>query len=584
MISILALRAVLFAALAAVHGLAVVSEGDRTLILIETDGQVRYEAGMLADPPRIVVDVSGADFRLGQQRFVINRGGVIALRSSQYQPGVVRVVVDLTQDVDYMVEQVGQTIVVSFRNPAGAFESWRSAAATPAPGAVDPDPLGTPARETPRPADRAVTAVPVTQPQVSPAMVPVIPQESAIWVEFRNTPISDVLGMFADFSGRSIVPGLGVTTQAITASIQGQPWDEAMRAILSGQGLSARELQSGIIMVTSLEHQRRTETQEETITRAFALEFVAADSVAPQVRSLLTEGEGLSSGTVAVNKATNTLIVSARQSVIERLDALLPVLDRRTPQVTVKVRIMSVSRTRARDLGIRYELVDGSDDGITRIGTDPRIATPPQISLAGNTIAAIGNATVDLPDPTFTAVASLLLGRHSLVTWIEAAQRLELAELQADPIVTVLDHRTARIHVGERTPIRVVDPGAAGAQGPQAQVRIEETGVILEITPHVVGDQVLIQLHAERSFIQQFTADGQFVFGTAETNTQILVDDGTTAVISGLTTTDLRRTRSGIPVLMDLPVIGGLFRFESIQDQKEDLLIMVTPHIERGSL
>lgn len=584
MISILALRAVLFAALAAVHGLAVVSEGDRTLILIETDGQVRYEAGMLADPPRIVVDVSGADFRLGQQRFVINRGGVIALRSSQYQPGVVRVVVDLTQDVDYMVEQVGQTIVVSFRNPAGAFESWRSAAATPAPGAVDPDPLGTPTRETPRPADRAVTAVPVTQPPVSPALVPVVPQESAIWVEFRNTPISDVLGMFADFSGRSIVPGLGVTTQAITASIQGQPWDEAMRAILSGQGLSARELQSGIIMVTSLEHQRRTETQEETITRAFALEFVAADSVAPQVRALLTEGEGLSSGTVAVNKATNTLIVSARQSVIERLDALLPVLDRRTPQVTVKVRIMSVSRTRARDLGIRYELVDGSNDGITRIGTDPRIATPPQISLAGNTIAAIGNATVDLPDPTFTAVASLLLGRHSLVTWIEAAQRLELAELQADPIVTVLDHRTARIHVGERTPIRVVDPGAAGAQGPQAQVRIEETGVILEITPHVVGDQVLIQLHAERSFIQQFTADGQFVFGTAETNTQILVDDGTTAVISGLTTTDLRRTRSGIPVLMDLPVIGGLFRFESIQDQKEDLLIMVTPHIERGSL
>jgi type II secretory pathway component GspD/PulD (secretin) len=51
----------------------------------------------------------------------------------------------------------------------------------------------------------------------------------------------------------------------------------------------------------------------------------------------------------------------------------------------------------------------------------------------------------------------------------------------------VLDHRTARIHVGQRTPIRVVDPGAAGAQGPQAQVRIEETGVILEITPHVVG-------------------------------------------------------------------------------------------------
>jgi type II secretory pathway component GspD/PulD (secretin) len=179
-------------------------------------------------------------------------------------------------------------------------------------------------------------------------------------------------------------------------------------------------------------------------------------------------------------------------------------------------------------------------------------------------------------------VATLLLDRHSLVTWIEAAQRLELAELQADPIVTVLDHRTARIHVGERTPIRVVDPGAATAQGPQAQVRTEETGVILQITPHVVGDQVLLNLHAERSFIQQLTADGQFVFGTAETTTQILVDDGATAVISGLTTTDLRRTRTGIPVLMNIPIIGALFQFESVQDQKEDLLIMVTPHIDRA--
>jgi type II secretory pathway component GspD/PulD (secretin) len=128
----------------------------------------------------------------------------------------------------------------------------------------------------------------------------------------------------------------------------------------------------------------------------------------------------------------------------------------------------------------------------------------------------------------------------------------------------------------------VVDPGAATAQGPQAQVRTEETGVILQITPHVVGDQVLLNLHAERSFIQQLTADGQFVFGTAETTTQILVDDGATAVISGLTTTDLRRTRTGIPVLMNIPIIGALFQFESVQDQKEDLLIMVTPHIDRA--
>jgi type IV pilus assembly protein PilQ len=585
MISILALRALLLATVVAVQGVAVVPSGDRTQVVIDVGGQVSYQHSLLTSPPRIVVDVSGTDFRLPQQRFLdINRGGVLGIRSSQFQPGVVRVVIDLADAADYRIETADGAIIVSFPNPADTFDPWRTGATvatTPRDAAArDAAPAGQPLRD-PRAADRAATPVSVTPPPVIQA---VQPQQPRITVEFRNTPIGDVLSTFADFSGRSIIPGQGVVAQTITATIQGQPWDEAMRAILAGQGLVARELPSGIIMVTSLEAQRLVETQEETITRAFPLQYMSADSVAPQVRTLLAETDGQSIGTVAVNRATNTLIISARQSVVNRLEALLPALDRRTPQVTIKVRIMSVSRTRARDLGFRYEIIDADSRGVTRIGTDPRIPVEPQISVGGSTIAAIGNAATQLHEPTFTAVASLLLQRHTLVAWLEAAQRLELAELQADPTVTVLDHRTTRLHVGERTPIRVVDPGAAGAQGPQAQVRTEETGVIVEITPHVVGDYVLLDLHAERSFIQQFTADGQFVFGTAETTTQILVENGATAVISGLTTTDLRRTRSGIPILMDIPLIGGLFRFESVQDQKEDLLIMVTPHIDRSPM
>ncbi len=589
MISILALRALLFAAMATVQSVSVVSSGDQTQVLIDLEGQATYQHTVLEGPPRIVIDVASAELRLPRPRFEVDRGGVARIRSSQFQPGVVRVVIDLVEASDYQVERREETIVVSSPNPRGEFESWSSGggggnvslASSSRPAARDADLLGHRAAPATSGTDRATTPVPVTPPPVVTAPAPATPR---ITVEFRNTPIDDVLGTFADFSARSIVPGSGVRTQAITATIQNQPWDEAMRAILAGQGLVARELPSGIIMVTSMEAQRLVETQEETITRAFSLQYVSADSVAPQVRELLAETEGRAVGTVAVNRATNTLIVSARQSVVDRLDGLLPALDRRTPQVTVKVRIMSVSRTRARDLGFRYELIDADARGVTRIGDERMIPVEPRISVGGNTIAAIGNATVQLQEPTFTAVASLLLQRHTLVAWLEAAQRLELAELQADPTITVLDHRTARIHVGERTPIRVVDPGAAGAEGPRAQVRIEETGVILELTPHVVGDQVLLNLHAERSFIQQFTPDGQFVFGTAETNTQILVDDGATAVISGLTTTDLRRTRSGIPVLMNIPFLGALFRFDSVQDQKEDLLIMVTPHIDRSPL
>jgi type IV pilus assembly protein PilQ len=526
---------------------------------------------------------------------------------------VVRVVVDLAESVDYEIEQAGGMIRVSFPNPTGPFEAWSTGTA----GAMEPPERDAPAVEEPAetrradrpaetrqpsPSDRATTRVPVSQPAVQEAPAP---QQPRIRVEFRQTPIVDVLNTFADFSGRSIVPGQGVQQQSITAAIRDQPWDEAMRAILEGQGLTATEMASGIIMVTSLANQRELETQEEVVTEAFQLQYVSADSVAPQVQQLLTQGvaggpqgqQQQSTGSVAVNRATNSIIVSARQSVIESLRALIPSLDRRTPQVTIQARILSVRRSDFEGMGIHYEFKDSygtmlnrltpgwEDANRDRIFQPSEKVEPPsqQVELTGTTVAAVGNAIRDIPNPTFEVISTLLLGRHSLVTWLDAVERLELSELQADPVVTVLDHRTARVHVGARTPIRVVDQGAASAQGPQATVQTEETGVILEITPHVVGtDQVLVQLHAERSEIQSFSPDAGYTFGTSETDTEILLDDGETAVISGLTTTDFRQTEKGLPILQNLPLLGALFRTSYVEEIRRDLLIMVTPHIDRS--
>jgi type IV pilus assembly protein PilQ len=602
MIPIMMLRGLLLAALGAIQSLSVVSAGTETHVIIETDAQVTVEHQMLTSPPRIVVDLSGAEFGLPQKRFLdINRGGVLALRSSQFQPGVVRVVVDLAEATEYEVHQESGRVRISFENNAAPFTTWTSGEPAPSarPAPVDPDPMGRAVPDLPAPdrtvADRPTTAVPVTRPAAIQA--PQVQEQPPITVEFRNTPIVDVLTTFADFSGRSIVPGQGVGNQTITAAIRGQPWDEAMRAILEGQGLTAREMASGIVMVTSLQQQRTQETQEQMVTQAFQLQYVSADSVAPQVRQLLSQGEG-GSGTVAVNRATNSVIISARESVVERIRLLVPDLDRRTPQVTVQVRILSVRRSDFEGLGIHYEFkdtrgtmlnrltpgwIDENNDGILQ--SDEQIDAPSdQVNLSGATVAAVGNALERIPNATFEVITTLLIGRHALVTWLDAVQRLELSELQADPVVTVLDHRTARVHVGERTPIRVVDPGSASAQGgPQASVRTEETGVIVELTPHVVGtNQVLLELHAERSEIASFSSDAGYVFGTSETETEILLEDGQTAVISGLTTRDFRRTVQGIPILMNLPLIGGLFRNTFMTEDKEDLLIMVTPYIDRS--
>jgi type IV pilus assembly protein PilQ len=181
------------------------------------------------------------------------------------------------------------------------------------------------------------------------------------------------------------------------------------------------------------------------------------------------------------------------------------------------------------------------------------------------------------------------MGRHTLISFVEALQSVNLSDVQSAQSTRVLDNRLGRIVVGERTPIRVVDAGAAGggqqagAQFPQATVQIEETGIILEVTPHVTaGDLIWMDVRAERSGLEiSPNADIGFIFNTQSVDTQVLVPDGETVVIGGLTVTELTQSRAGIPLLQDLPLIGRFFRLSREQTIQRDLLILVTPEISR---
>jgi type II secretory pathway component GspD/PulD (secretin) len=200
-----------------------------------------------------------------------------------------------------------------------------------------------------------------------------------------------------------------------------------------------------------------------------------------------------------------------------------------------------------------------------------------------------------VPNPTVTLLTSLLVGRHSLIAFIEALEAVNLSDVQAAPSLTVMDNQQARILVGERTPIRVIDQGssvvgggggggagAAAAVIPQATVQIEETGIILEVTPHVTaGDNILLEVRAERSAAEVAESDLGLVFRTQEAESRVLVEDGETVVFAGLTVTESSEVRSGIPLLMDLPILGPLFRVTRQQTIQRDLMILVTPHVVR---
>ncbi|MGH7506051.1 MAG: secretin N-terminal domain-containing protein [Longimicrobiales bacterium] len=572
MISIVALSLAALAPVSVpyVTGLSVVPVADRTEVVIEVDGAVTTSDFALSGPARLVLDMTGlSGIEPVQHR--IGRGGVRSLRLAQLDANIARIVIDLDTSVEYRVERTATAITVSFHNTAGKFEPWRTDLAGPAPAVSAPVPE----------AAAAPAAAVVATVQLPP-----------ISVTFIEEPLASVLAAFAEFADHSIVASADVKAKVITAEIRDQPWDIALDAILSANGLHAKELESGVILVQDGATLVERQQEEPLVSRRYDIRYVNADSLVKAVTGMVS-----AKGKVVANASSNALLVTDVPSTLDRIEPIIQDLDQRVPQVNIAATIAFVDRTALEQLGVTYDVKDSrgnqlnqrfpgwlDEDGDNIL--DAEEATSDNvILLGGNSIAALGNANHPVPNPALQLLSSLVLGRHTLITFLEALQSVTLSDIQAKPVVTVMNHRQAEIQVGQRTPIRVIDAGAlAGENGQAARATVDfqNTGVILRVTPHVTGNQVLLDMHAERSDAIPAPGDIGFVFTTQNATTQVLVNDGETAVIGGLTITEKSRVRTGIPLLMDLPVIGALFRNTREQENKRDLLIMVTPHIVRN--
>jgi type IV pilus assembly protein PilQ len=554
----------------------------RAEVVIDVAGPVSYQDFTLANPARLVVDISGATLgSTGAASYDgVNRAGIVNVRYAQYSAEVVRVVIDLESLRDYTVEQGEGMIRVAF-GADRSFAAWSSLEPRALAAAATGGTMGSP-----------YAAVAEVEPPAQQS------QQPRITVTYDSASVADVMAGLAAFSGRSIVLGKDVSG-TVTAEIKNQPWDVAFQSILASQGLSAVEEPSGIIRVDNPEVLAKRDSLEPLTTKLVRVNYQRAGALVEPLKAVLS-----SRGQVVADTATNTLIISDVASRVAQDSAFVAQLDIRTPQVSIHAKLIFVDRSDIENLGVQYDLgtssqffnklvqrpdpgtvqgVDTDNDGTVDFVTfetyDPATTV---VDIGGNALSGIANATSVIPSSALDLIYSTAIGGYSLTAFVSALQRVELADLQAEPVITTADNTRAKIQVGDRVPLRVIDQGAitGGVQAPRTTTQFEDVGIILEVTPHVTASgQVLMQIHAENSSVKEAPADIGYSFQTQQADNQILVNDGETAVIGGLTVTELVVSKSGIPFLVDLPIVGSLFGFTQRRETRRDLLILVTPHI-----
>ncbi|PYP44999.1 MAG: hypothetical protein DMD50_12685 [Gemmatimonadetes bacterium] len=589
-----------------VRAVSVLPAAGSVEVVIDLRGAVDVQDFTLASPARLVVDLQGA--RLVAPAVLYdgaNRGGIKNVRYAQFRPGVVRVVIDLDALKDYQIERRDGQVRVKIGSERTAFEAWSSQSAASAAAAATVPPVAQRAASRGGQAARVATPAQSGDEPTIDAYLEAHAKESAqsqaarITVTWDNADLREVVAGFAAFSGRTIIVSKDVKGQ-VSAEIKNQPWDLAFNAVLESQGLAANVLDGGIIQVIDKRDLARADSTVPVETRLVRVNYAKASALVPSVASILTKR-----GAVVADSTSNALVITEIASRINRVEEFVKGLDIRTPQVSIQAKIIFVDRTDVEELGVKYDLgsqtqffnklvqrpdprtakaVDTNGDGVPDafVPQSNFSANDVIVDLGGNSLAAIGNADQEVVNPALNLIFSTAIGNFDLSMFLQALQRVELADVQAEPTITTLDNRAAEILVGDRVPIRVIDvsAGTGGGQPPRATVRFEQTGINLKVTPHVTANrQVLMEVHAERSNVKPASVDIGFTFQTQQADNQILVNDGETAVIGGLTVTEVTVTKSGIPFLVDLPILGKLFGFSSEQEQRRDLLILITPHI-----
>ncbi|BAJ03979.1 type IV pilus biogenesis protein PilQ [Shewanella violacea DSS12] len=403
-------------------------------------------------------------------------------------------------------------------------------------------------------------------------------------LNFQSISVRTVLQIIADYNDFNLVTSDTVEGE-ITLRLDDVPWDQALDLILQTKGLGKR-IEGNILMIAPSEELAIRESQQlknqlevqelaPLYTEYLQINYAKAADIAELLKgedsSLLT-----SRGSATVDERTNTLLVKDTEDTLENIHRLIEVLDIPIRQVLIEARMVTVKDNVSEDLGIQWGITDQQG---TR-GTSGSIEGAE--SIAGGLIPALADRlNVALPAPAGAASIAFHVARLADGTILDmelsALEQENKGEIIASPRIMTSNQKAAYIEQGVQIPY--VESSSSGA----ATVSFKKAVLSLRVTPQITPDnRVILDLEITQDSQGEVVATplGEAVsIDTQRIGTQVLVNHGETIVLGGIYQQNLISRVSKVPILGDIPFLGFLFRSTSDKNERQELLIFVTPKI-----
>jgi type IV pilus assembly protein PilQ len=564
--------------------------------------------------------ITNIDFQRGTNgagRVLINFNGAGANANMHSQNGNVAVDIDNAQ---LPASQAQRLNVLDFATPVQSVSSH----STPGGAHVDIAFSGDVDTSSYQTADQYVVEV-TPKKHDAKANNPLLNQEpiytgTRVTFNFQDIPVRSALQLIADESQSNIVAS-DTVGGSVTLRLNNVPWDQALDVILRAKGLDKR--QNG--NVTWIAPQKELADYEQNISDA---RFKAEDTAplvttyvpisygkAQDIAKLLTTGTMQSSsggsagtgtasqhrgflstrGSVTFDQRTNTLLINDTAEKTVELRAIIVQLDRPVQQVLIESRIVIATDDFERDLGVQWGVSGNRTNPSGQVLQVGSAIGGDQGSNGSSGTLGSGGLNVNLPASpttgTASSIAAAILGKnYALDLELSAAQLEGRSEVVSSPRVITANQQEADIRQGQEIGYVTYQNsvGGGGASG-TATVAFKDAVLELKVTPTITADsRVYLSINVNKDSLDHYITvpgSGQVpVIDTRSLNTAVLVDNGQTVVLGGIYEVSKTDSLSKVPGLGDIPGLGVLFRSTQHINDKDELLIFVTPRILSDSL
>lgn len=412
-----------------------------------------------------------------------------------------------------------------------------------------------------------------------------------ISLDFQDVEIRTILQILAKESGMNIVASDSVSGK-MTLSLKDVPWDQALDLVMQARNLDMRQ-QGNIVNIAPrdelLAKDKAFLQAEKDIADLGALysqNFQLKYKNVEEFRSILrldnadTTGNRNTlvsgRGSVLIDPATNTLIVTDTRSVIEKFRKLIDELDVPAQQVMIEARIVEAADGFSRDLGVKFGAT-----GRKKLKNETSAFGWGVNSGFGGGDKWEAQTKINLPVAAAANSISLVraISSGALNLELSASESLSKTKTLANPRVLTQNRKEAKIESGYEIPFTVT---TASGGGNSTNTELKKAVLGLTVTPNITPDgQIIMTVKINKDSPAQCVSGNNTILciSTKSLNTQAMVENGGTLIVGGIYEENNGNTLTKVPLLGDIPVIGNLFKTRGKKTDRRELLIFITPRI-----